>query len=59
MAISTAPPETTLSALRQAGYAPVLEAETGTTVIERAPADRATSTVPTLDQAYPQYGQRT
>ncbi|MFB7503168.1 helicase-associated domain-containing protein [Streptomyces broussonetiae] len=59
VAISTAPPETTLSALRQAGYAPVLEAETGTTVIERAPADRATSTVPTLDQAHPQYGQRT
>ncbi|MFE1287513.1 helicase-associated domain-containing protein [Streptomyces sp. NPDC058751] len=59
VAISTAPPETTLSALRKAGYAPVLETETGTTVIERAPADRATSTVPALDQAHPQYGQRT
>lgn len=54
--ISTAPPDETLAALRAVGYAPTLEAETGTTVLERAPAQRAPSRLPTLDQAHPQYG---
>lgn len=56
--ISTAPPEETLAALRAAGYAPVLEAETGTTVLERAPAERSRPLVPALDDAHPQYGER-
>ncbi|WP_051836529.1 helicase-associated domain-containing protein [Streptomyces sp. NRRL F-2580] len=55
--ISTAPPEETLSALRAAGYAPTQEAETGTTLLDRAPADRAPSLMPTLDQAHPLYGE--
>ncbi|UUY49899.1 helicase-associated domain-containing protein [Streptomyces yangpuensis] len=55
--ISTAPPEETLSALRTAGYAPTQEAETGTTVLDRAPADRAPSLLPTLDQAHPVHGE--
>ncbi|WP_406737796.1 helicase-associated domain-containing protein [Streptomyces sp. NBC_00853] len=54
--ISTAPPEETLSTLRTAGYAPTQEAETGTTVLDRAPTDRAPSLLPTLDQAHPLYG---
>ncbi|WP_436775766.1 helicase-associated domain-containing protein [Yinghuangia sp. YIM S09857] len=54
--ISTAPPDETLAALRGAGFAPVLEAETGTTVLERVPAQRAPSVLPSLDQAHPQYG---
>ncbi|MFC9325299.1 helicase-associated domain-containing protein [Kitasatospora sp. NPDC057015] len=49
--ISTAPPEETLAALRLAGYAPVLEAETGTTVVERAPEERAENPMPSLAQA--------
>ncbi|MFF3597334.1 helicase-associated domain-containing protein [Kitasatospora indigofera] len=49
--ISTAPPEETLAALRQAGYAPVLEAETGTTVVERAAEERAENPMPSLAQA--------
>ncbi|WP_127359984.1 helicase-associated domain-containing protein [Actinacidiphila soli] len=49
--ISTAAPDTTLAALRTAGYAPVLEAETGTTIIERAPDQRAPGTMPSLAQA--------
>ncbi|WUD72216.1 helicase-associated domain-containing protein [Streptomyces sp. NBC_00510] len=55
--ISTAPPDETLAALRTAGYAPALEAETGTTVLERVPEERSRSLVPTLDQAHPQYGE--
>ncbi|MFF3249423.1 helicase-associated domain-containing protein [Actinacidiphila glaucinigra] len=55
--ISTAPPDETLAALRAAGYAPALEAETGTTVLERVPAQRSRPMVPTLDQAHPQYGE--
>ncbi|MGW7328405.1 helicase-associated domain-containing protein [Streptomyces sp. NPDC054840] len=47
--ISTAPPEETLSALRTAGYAPSQEAETGSTLLDRAPTDRAPSLLPTLD----------
>ncbi|WP_330332627.1 helicase-associated domain-containing protein [Streptomyces sp. NBC_00536] len=54
--ISTAPPEETLSALRTAGYAPTQEAETGTTLLDRAPTDRAPSLLPPLDQAHPPYG---
>ncbi|MCX5212345.1 helicase-associated domain-containing protein [Kitasatospora sp. NBC_00240] len=49
--ISTAPPEETLAALRTAGYAPVLEAETGTTVVERAAEERAENPMPSLAQA--------
>jgi Helicase conserved C-terminal domain len=41
--ISTASPAATLEALRAAGFAPVLEAETGVTVVERAPELRAES----------------
>ncbi|MFI1579763.1 helicase-associated domain-containing protein [Embleya sp. NPDC020630] len=48
--ISTAPPEETLAALRGAGYAPALEAETGTTVLERAPAQRAPNHLLAVDQ---------
>ncbi|MBT2452511.1 helicase-associated domain-containing protein [Streptomyces sp. ISL-43] len=55
--ISTAPPDETLSALRTAGYAPTQEAETGTTVLDRAPTDRAPNLLPTLDQAHPLYGE--
>ncbi|MGW0747959.1 helicase-associated domain-containing protein [Streptomyces sp. NPDC002587] len=55
--ISTAPPEETLTALRAAGYAPTQEAETGTTVLDRAPAERARSLLPTLDEAHPLYGE--
>ncbi|WP_404956496.1 helicase-associated domain-containing protein [Streptomyces sp. 147326] len=55
--ISTAPPEETLTVLRAAGYAPTQEAETGTTVIDRAPAERARSLLPSLDQAHPLYGE--
>ncbi|MFD9531549.1 helicase-associated domain-containing protein [Streptomyces sp. NPDC060010] len=54
--ISTAPPEETLSALRTAGYAPTQEAETGTTLLDRAPTDRAPSLMPTLDHAHAPYG---
>ncbi|MFK0231732.1 helicase-associated domain-containing protein [Streptomyces vinaceus] len=54
--ISTAPPVETLSALRAAGYAPTQEAETGTTVLDRAPTDRAPYLLPTLDQAHPVLG---
>ncbi|MEU9133228.1 helicase-associated domain-containing protein [Kitasatospora sp. NPDC048540] len=49
--ISTASPADTLTALRRAGYAPVLEAETGTTVVERAPEERAAAEMPELDAA--------
>ncbi|MFF9004607.1 helicase-associated domain-containing protein [Streptomyces goshikiensis] len=55
--ISTAPPEETLSALRTAGYAPTQEAETGTTLLDRAPIDRAPSLVPILDHAHAAYGE--
>ncbi|MEU3464346.1 helicase-associated domain-containing protein [Streptomyces sp. NPDC006733] len=44
--ISTAPPQDTLTALRAAGYTPTLEAETGTTVLERAPQERARPRLP-------------
>ncbi|GAA1928038.1 hypothetical protein GCM10009753_72200 [Streptantibioticus ferralitis] len=54
--ISTAAPDTTLATLRTAGYAPVLEAETGTTIIERAPDERAASTMPSLAQARHHHG---
>ncbi|MCX5316024.1 helicase-associated domain-containing protein [Streptomyces sp. NBC_00154] len=54
--ISTAPPQTTLTALRAAGYTPVLEAETGTTVLERAPQERAEPQMPEFAQAHPHYG---
>lgn len=57
--ISTAPPEDTLAALRAAGYAPTQEAATGTTVLDRAPTERARSLLPTLDQAHPQFGEPT
>ena len=46
--ISTQPPTATLQALRAAGYAPVLEAETGVTVVERAPELRAATRMPAL-----------
>jgi hypothetical protein len=48
--ISTAEPEATLAALRTAGYAPVLEAETGTTVVERAPRQRGPNHMPPLSR---------
>lgn len=54
--ISTATPEETLSALRTAGYAPTQEAETGTTVLDRAPTVRAPNLLPPLDHAHPLYG---
>jgi hypothetical protein len=50
--ISTADPDTTLAALRKAGYAPVLEAETGTTVLQRATAERARPATHTLADAF-------
>ncbi|MEY9962278.1 hypothetical protein ABIA33_000299 [Streptacidiphilus sp. MAP12-16] len=49
--ISTHSPSATLDALRAAGYAPVLEAETGVTVVERAPGTRAESRMPTFDRS--------
>lgn len=55
--ISTAPPEETLSALRTAGYAPTQEAETGTTLLDRAPTGRAPSLLPSLDEAHRPYGE--
>lgn len=39
--VSTASPDETLDRLRAAGYAPALEAETGDTVVRRAPEERA------------------
>ncbi|MER7394760.1 helicase-associated domain-containing protein [Streptomyces sp. NPDC000151] len=39
--VSAQEPGPTLDALRAAGYAPALEAETGTTVVERTPAHRS------------------
>ncbi|MFE2522874.1 hypothetical protein ACFXEL_01390 [Streptomyces sp. NPDC059382] len=54
--ISTAPPEETLSALRTAGYVPTQEAETGTTLLDRAPTDRAPSLMPAMDQAHATHG---
>ncbi|GAA0484692.1 helicase-associated domain-containing protein [Streptomyces olivaceiscleroticus] len=39
--VSAEEPGPTLEALRAAGYAPALEAETGTTVVERAPTHRS------------------
>lgn len=56
--ISTAPPEETLAALRTAGYAPALEAETGTTVLERVSEERSRSLVPALDRVPAQHGGR-
>ncbi|WP_371497591.1 helicase-associated domain-containing protein [Kitasatospora sp. NBC_00374] len=55
--ISTASPTDTLAALRLAGYAPVLEAETGTTVIERAPEERAAVEMPELAAARQHHGR--
>ncbi|GAA2130037.1 helicase-associated domain-containing protein [Kitasatospora kazusensis] len=55
--ISTASPADTLAALRQAGYAPVLEAETGTTVVERTSQERATVEMPELADARHHYGR--
>ncbi|WP_377270821.1 helicase-associated domain-containing protein [Peterkaempfera sp. SMS 1(5)a] len=49
--VSTVGPEETLVALRTAGFAPVLEAATGTTVVERAPAERAPTSMPPLSHA--------
>ncbi|WP_051967012.1 helicase-associated domain-containing protein [Kitasatospora mediocidica] len=54
--ISTASPTETLAALRLGGYAPVLEAETGTTVVERAPDERAAVEMPSLAGARTYYG---
>ncbi|WP_280666747.1 MULTISPECIES: helicase-associated domain-containing protein [unclassified Kitasatospora] len=54
--ISTASPTDTLAALRLGGYAPVLEAETGSTVVERAPQERAALELPSLTAARPYYG---
>jgi hypothetical protein len=48
--ISTLAPKATLDALRAAGYAPVLEAETGVTVVERAPEHRAKNAMPSLSR---------
>ncbi|MDH6578399.1 helicase-associated domain-containing protein [Kitasatospora sp. MAP5-34] len=55
--ISTASPADTLAALRLAGYAPVLEAETGTTVVERAADERAATDMPELADARRHYGR--
>ncbi|MDH6136547.1 hypothetical protein P3T37_005975 [Kitasatospora sp. MAA4] len=54
--ISTASPTDTLAALRLGGYAPVLEAETGTTVVERASDERAENAMPSLTAARSYYG---
>ena len=48
--ISTLAPKATLDALRAAGYAPVLEAETGVTVVERGPEHRAEKRMPSLSR---------
>lgn len=45
--ISAKPVAATLEALRSAGYAPALEAETGATVVERAAEHRAPKVAPT------------
>ncbi|MFC1417278.1 helicase-associated domain-containing protein [Streptacidiphilus cavernicola] len=55
--ISAADPDTTLAALRRAGFAPVLEAETGGTVIERVEQEHAPARMPSLDAAHPAYGR--
>ncbi|MFF4649374.1 helicase-associated domain-containing protein [Streptomyces sp. NPDC001380] len=49
--VSAAEPDAALAALRAAGYAPVLEAASGTTVVERVPGQRAPSTMPPLSRA--------
>ncbi|MET7518048.1 helicase-associated domain-containing protein [Streptomyces sp. NPDC005480] len=56
--LSSQPPEETLTALRAAGYAPVQEASTGTTVLERPPAERSAARLVPIDQAHPQYGEQ-
>lgn len=48
--ISTHSPSATLDALRAAGYAPVLEAESGVTVVERTPGTRAEQRMPSYDR---------
>ncbi|MEZ0089116.1 helicase-associated domain-containing protein [Streptacidiphilus sp. EB129] len=55
--ISTADPDTTLAALRKAGFAPVLEAETGTTVLQRATQERAPSRPASLADAFRGHGR--
>jgi hypothetical protein len=49
--VATEDPETVLTALRAAGFAPVLEAASGTTLIERAATERAPNTMPPLAHA--------
>ncbi|GAA3214133.1 helicase-associated domain-containing protein [Actinocorallia longicatena] len=44
--VSAEPPAVTLDALRSAGYTPVLEAQTGTAVVERAVASRTATRRP-------------
>uniref|UniRef100_A0AAU2VC90 Helicase-associated domain-containing protein n=1 Tax=Streptomyces sp. NBC_00003 TaxID=2903608 RepID=A0AAU2VC90_9ACTN len=53
--ISTVSPSDTLAALRTAGYTPVLEAETGTTILERAPQERAEAQMPPLSRTHPRH----
>ncbi|MFF3494478.1 helicase-associated domain-containing protein [Streptomyces sp. NPDC002795] len=55
--ISAADAEATLAALRAAGYAPVLEAATGTTVVERAPQERSPAAMPSLSEVHAPYGR--
>ena len=55
--ISTASPGITLDALRAAGFAPVLEAETGATVVERAPELRAESRMPDHARQHRKHGR--
>ncbi|QMU79355.1 helicase-associated domain-containing protein [Streptacidiphilus sp. PB12-B1b] len=55
--ISTAAPGVTLDALRAAGFAPVLEAETGVTVVERAPELRAEERMPDHARARREHGR--
>ncbi|XLE10026.1 helicase-associated domain-containing protein [Streptomyces sp. Pv4-95] len=51
--VSGRPPATTLEALREAGYAPTLESDTGITAVERLPEHRATATTSAPDPGAP------
>ena len=47
--VSGRPPSATLEALREAGYAPTLESDTGITAVERLPEHRTTATASVPD----------
>jgi hypothetical protein len=51
--VSGRPPAETLEALRVAGYAPILESDTGTTTVERLPTHRSKAATPARNPGAP------